>query len=188
MARNRKHSGARITPDPEMLSLIGEEDNALYVEACAVLTRKNPASTVEHSEIIGAALGGFSGTGTPRDLMRNIIAHLPNHSVKNIVKTYEDATDAGLPEDILLTDDHITVRRSINDHRKRVIMTRTAASREHTVPSEHKSIISYAMRHIADGPLIASLYIDRDMYSLQEIIDFLPTFRSAHRAINEGAL
>lgn len=186
MARNRRNSGARITPDPEMLAIIGEEDNALYVEACAVLTRQNPMSTVEHSDIVGAALGGFSGTGTPRDLMRNIIVHLPNHPVKTIIKTYEDATDAGLPEDILLTDDHITVRQSIKDHRKLVAMTRTAASP--AALSEHKRIISYAMRHIADGPLIASLYVDRDMFTLQEIIDFLPTFKSAHRAINEGVL
>lgn len=189
VARNDKHLNARVIPDPEMLSLIGEEDNALYLEACAVLARKNPTGyRAEHADIVGAALGGFSGTGTPRDLLRNIIAHLPNHTVKSITKTYEVATDAGLPEDVLLTDDHITVRWRINDHRKLLAMLRIVAPREHASPSEHKNIIAYAMRHIEDGPLIASLYIDRDMHTLHEIIDFLPTFRSAHRAINEGVL
>lgn len=187
MSAISRPSDSRSASDEDLLIVTGEGVNALRLEAVAVLSQKNPETDVdEHFNIKEAALGAC---GSPTGALRNLISHLPNHGTQAILECYRQAIEAGLPEDVLLTNDHITVCTALDSYRAELILEGETSSFSYTGNAEYQRIMFHALSHIEDGHLIASLYIDRGLRSFREIIDFLPTLKAtSHQVLTEGTL
>lgn len=177
----------RSTSDAKPASVVGGEINALRLEASAILDQKNPEDYAsEHLDIVGASTGSY---GSPRHALRNLIAHLMNHSATAILNTYTKATEAGLPDEVLLTEEHIIVHTALGNRRTQLLVDGEIASYDKDSFADYRSIMLYAMNHVDDGHLIVDMFVNRDMRTFQEIMDFLPVLKSSgHRALIEGVL
>jgi hypothetical protein len=159
------------------------EINALLDEACAVLDKhSNEQNAFERHNIQEAAIGGH---GSPRHALRNLIAHLPNHRAATILQSYKTATSAGLPEDVLLTNDHIATNSALYSCAR---LSQDEETKSKAAYAEYKKIVAYAMNNIEDGELIVNMYVDRGMRTLQGILDLLPALKDGHQTLTEGVL
>lgn len=187
MASDSRLRDQHGTSEAEILAIIGEEVSALRLEAIAALDQKNSElNAAEHFNITEASLGAC---GSPTGALRNIIAHLPSHDTQAILECYRQATEAGLPEDVLLTNDHITVCTALDRYRADLIVQGETSSFSYTGNAEYRSIMSHALSHIEDGHFIVSLYVDRGIRTHREILDFLPALKAiSHQVLTEGTL
>lgn len=164
-----------------------EELSALRLEAIAILNQKNSDQySSEHFSIEQASLGTY---GAPHHALRNLIVHLPNHSGKSIVKAYAEATRAGRKAEVIMTDEHITVCRDLTHSWDVLRGSGVTSSTPTATVDEFKRIRAYALDNVEYGQLIISLYRERGIHTLQEILDFLPTLKeTGHTALSEGSL
>lgn len=187
MSSGSKPRSPHSKSEADLLTITGEEVNALRLEAVAILEQKitEPYSD-EHFNIEQASLGTC---GSPTGALRNLIAHLPNYGTLPIIECYRQSIEAGLPESTLLTNDHIAVCTALDYYRSELVLEGDDSNFSSFANAEYRSIMSYALTHIEDGHLVASLYIDREMRTCREIIDFLPTLKAtSHQALIEGTL
>jgi hypothetical protein len=187
MTSGNKPRNPRSTSDADLATILGDEVNALRLEAVAVLCQKNSERyDDENFNIREASLGAC---GSPTDALRNLIAHLPNHDTQAILECYRQAVQAGVPEDVLLTNEHIAICTALDYYRSELVLEGDESDFSPVGNAEYRSIMSHALKHIEDGRFVVSLYVDRGMRTYQEIIDFIPTLKAAsHQALTEGAL
>jgi hypothetical protein len=187
MATTSREHDPRRTSDADLLTITGAEVNALRLEAVAVLDQKNPEQfNDENFNIQEASLGAC---GSPTDALRNLIAHLPNHDTQAILECYRQAVQAGVPEDVLLTNEHIAICTALDYYRSELVLEGDESDFSPVGNAEYRSIMSHALKHIEDGRFVVSLYVDRGMRTYQEIVDFLPTLKAtSHQVLTEGTL
>lgn len=126
--------------------------------------------------------------GPEEYVLRNLVAHLPNRSAKDIVEACFEAKLAKLPEDELLIDDHIIVQERLARAYK-IRHRYYQSGPDSTSPDEYRKIMRYSMSHIEDGLTIVSMVYDRGIGTLDGILEFLAVLKSSgHSELSEGVL
>jgi hypothetical protein len=173
--------------DASLVPGVDAEINALRREAIALVKTKIPEDRNHDKRIIDSAARG--DYGSPVDALLNLVANLSKHDGFLILFTYSDAVKLGLPQTLLVNDDHIAVSKALDEHYRLLLRNNEILAHDHASEDEHSSVKRYALTNIADGYLIVNMYVERGMRTLQEIIGFLPVLKtSGHRALTEGVL
>lgn len=176
-ARAKEHEKARVT-------------NALRDEAIALIQHKGATAVSGEHDLVDTA--AYFPYGTRDCEFRNFIAHLPNHYFDDIWEALIETHIAQFPEDQLLTDDHITVSKSLShafvnasDYEEDLFKPGHGTK----AIDEHRQTMYYAMQHIEDGPLIIHMLYDRKIGTLAEMLEMLPILKSSsHSILTEGML
>lgn len=166
---------------------IDPEVKALSRQALAILKAKSPKPDRSERRAIESAMDG--SFGEPVHVLRNFVANLPQHESFEIVFVYMDAVKVGLPRDVLITSDHIVIRDALQQHYLALQSEGKISVHDETVDAAFKDIWTYAMHNIEDAHLIATMYVERDIQTLREMLELLPVLKnSGHRALTEGVL
>lgn len=157
----------------------------------ALLNKGAPEDAFDFRLIHEVANGDY---GTPEYILRNLVKHLPNHTGGDIIEVYEACVEVGFsdaPDAALLTDNHITIATLLSSAYLDAADSKDSAGSAESADDaadEFAKIMSYAMHHLEDGPLIITM-VTRGFANLQDVLAFLPTLKeSPSSALVEGVL
>lgn len=154
-------------------------------KAASMLELKRAALAVlwdkGHSDQCFRLINRAADFGTEDYVLRNIMKHLPDYDAHDITRACREASYAKLPEDALLTHEFIHVYKKLEE-----AFFISSDLRANGV-EECQKIMTYALTHMEDGPLIVTMIWDRGFTTLDAILEFIPIFKD-NNALSDGLL